>query len=60
MPRKSTRHIDYKTISDRNSDAIMPRLVRIKQTAAYCSCSVWAIRQLIWSKELRACKIGNR
>ena len=45
----------------RNSQSpITPRLVTIKQAAAYCSCSVWAIRQVIWSKELRACKIGNR
>ena len=29
--------------------------------SAYCSkCGGWAIRQAIWSKELPACKIGNR
>ena len=39
---------------------ITPRLVTIKQAAAYCSCAVWAIRQAIWSKELRACIIGKR
>src|SRR5947209_19833175 len=39
---------------------ITPRLVTIKQAAAYCSCAVWAIRQAIWSKELRACMIGTR
>ena len=39
---------------------ITPRLVTIKQAAAYCSCSVWAIRQVIWSKELPACMIGKR
>lgn len=39
---------------------ITPRLVTIKQAAAYCSCAVWAIRQAIWSKELRACMIGKR
>lgn len=32
----------------------------IKQAAAYCSCSVWAIRNVIWSRELPACKIGRR
>jgi len=40
--------------------AITPRLVTIKQAAAYCSCSIWAIRSLIWSWELPACKIGKR
>ena len=39
---------------------ITPRLVTIKQAAAYCSCAVWSIRQAIWSKELRACMIGKR
>ncbi len=39
---------------------ITPRLVTIKQAAAYCSCAVWAIRQAIWSKELPACVIGKR
>lgn len=37
-----------------------PRLVTIKQAAAYCSCAVWAIRQAIWSRELPACMIGKR
>jgi excisionase family DNA binding protein len=32
----------------------------MNRAAVYCSCAVWAIRQVIWSKELRACKIGNR
>jgi len=32
----------------------------IKQAAAYCSCSVLAIREVIWSRELPACKIGKR
>ncbi len=39
---------------------IAPRLVTIKQAAAYCSCAVWAIRQAIWSRELPACMIGKR
>lgn len=39
---------------------IAPRLVTIKQAAAYCSCAVWAIRQAIWSRELPACKISGR
>ena len=39
---------------------ISPRLITIKQAAAYCSCAVWAIRQFIWSKELPAFKIGKR
>ena len=39
---------------------ITPRMVTIKQAAAYCSCAVWAIRQFIWSKELPAFKIGKR
>jgi excisionase family DNA binding protein len=40
--------------------SIKPRLITIPQAAAYCSCSIWAIRQAIWSKELAECKIGKR
>ena len=40
--------------------AIMPRLLTIPQAAAYCSCTVWAVRQLCWSKELRSIRIGNK
>ncbi len=39
---------------------ITPRLLTIKQAATYCACTVWAIRQAIWSRELPACTIGRR
>lgn len=39
---------------------ITPRLLTIKQAATYCSCTVWAVRQLCWSGELRSIRIGNR
>jgi excisionase family DNA binding protein len=42
------------------SQPVVPRLLTIKQAAAYCSCAVWAIREAIWAKELAACKIGRR
>jgi excisionase family DNA binding protein len=32
----------------------------VTQAAAYCSSTVWAIRALVWSKELPACIIGRR
>jgi excisionase family DNA binding protein len=59
MARKSSRTPPASTSQTSIQTPITPRLVTIKQAAAYCSCSVWAIRQVIWSKELRACKIGN-
>jgi excisionase family DNA binding protein len=39
---------------------IVPRLLTIKQAAAYCSCAVWALRTAIIEKEVRACIIGRR
>ena len=60
MPRKAPVASAAKPSLTSTPPPITPRLVTIKQAAAYCSCSVWAIRQVIWSKELRACKIGNR
>lgn len=46
--------------SDSQDHIATPRLPTIKQTAAYCSGAVWAVRQLAWSKELRSLRIGNR
>jgi excisionase family DNA binding protein len=45
---------------DQITIAIAPRLLTIKQAAAYCSCSIWAIREVILSNELPAYKIGRR
>jgi excisionase family DNA binding protein len=42
------------------SSQIIPRLLTIKQAALYCSCAVWAIREAVWAKDLKACKIGRR
>ncbi len=39
---------------------VVPRLLTIPQAAAYCSAAIWAIRQAIINKELRACMIGRR
>jgi excisionase family DNA binding protein len=39
---------------------IVPRLLTIKQAAVYLGAAVWAVREAVWAKELRACKIGRR
>jgi excisionase family DNA binding protein len=59
MARKSSLTPPASLSQTSTPPPITPRLVTIRQATAYCSCSVWAIRQVIWSKELRACKIGN-
>ena len=43
-----------------STSLVVPRLLTIPQAAAYCSAAVWAIRQAIINKELRACIIGRR
>ena len=60
MPSKANVASDSKPSQISVQSPMTPRLVTIKQAAAYCSCSVWAIQQAIWSKELRACMIGRR
>lgn len=47
-------------VSSNSEQTIVPRLLTVKQAAIYLSCAVWAIREAVWSKELRACKIGNK
>jgi excisionase family DNA binding protein len=39
---------------------IVPRLLTIKQAAVYLGSAVWAVREAIWAKDLKACKIGRR
>jgi excisionase family DNA binding protein len=40
--------------------SVTPRLLTIKQAAVYLGAAVWAIRQLLWSKEVRHVRIGRR
>jgi excisionase family DNA binding protein len=39
---------------------ITPRLLTIREAAVYLSCSFWAVRELIWSRQLPKIKIGRR
>jgi excisionase family DNA binding protein len=43
-----------------SASPVTPRLLTVTQAAVYCSSTVWAIRALVWSKELPACIIGRR
>ena len=38
----------------------LPRLLTLKAAAAYLSCSLWAIRELVWNRELPHIRIGRR
>ncbi|MFZ0804139.1 MAG: helix-turn-helix domain-containing protein [Terriglobales bacterium] len=49
-----------RAVASPTQQPMTPRLITIKHAAEYCSCSVWAIRQAIWSRELPACMIGKR
>jgi len=35
-------------------------MLSIPQASAYAACAIWAIREAIWNKELRAIKLGRR
>ncbi len=39
---------------------IAPHLLTIKAAAAYLSVAVWAVRTLIWEKQIRSLRIGRR
>ena len=39
---------------------VAPRLFTIPQAAGYLSATVWAVRSLIWAKELPNIRIGRR
>jgi excisionase family DNA binding protein len=42
------------------SSAVTPRLLTVKQAAAYTGATVWAIRELYWSKEVAGFIAGRR
>ena len=60
MPRMRKRKDGGDSPGTQQPSPIMPRLLTIPQAAVYCSCTVWAVRQLCWSKELRSICIGNK
>jgi len=41
------------------TSALEPRLLNIRQAAAYLACNVHAIRQLQWSRAIPSLKIGK-
>ena len=56
QPRKSLVVPD----STSTATAITPRLLSVKQASAYSGATVWAIRQLYWSKEVAGTIVGRR
>ena len=47
-------------MSTPESQPITPRLLTIKEAARYCSCAVWAIRELLWSRTIPHVVIDRR
>jgi excisionase family DNA binding protein len=44
-----------------NTDTpLQPRLIGIKAAAAYLSCTIWAVRTLVWNRQVASLKIGNK
>ena len=37
-----------------------PRLLTVKDAAAYLSCTIWCVRSLIWSRKIPYLKLGKR
>ncbi len=37
-----------------------PRLIDIKAAALYLSCTIWAVRNLVWSRRVASLKIGHK
>ena len=40
--------------------SLIPRLLRITEAAIYIGGTVWAVRQLIWNRELPHIRVGKR
>ena len=51
---------EAKRQSESPANPVVPRLLTIKQSAAYLSCAVWQIRTLLWAKEIPHIKLGKK
>jgi excisionase family DNA binding protein len=40
--------------------ALEPRLLGIKESAVYLGSTVWAVRSLIWNREIAFLRLGKR
>jgi excisionase family DNA binding protein len=58
MPRKKARA--RAQARQPQPPPITPRLLTIKQAAAYLSATIWSVRQLLWSHTLPHIAIGRR
>jgi len=43
-----------------HSQDVEPRLLRLKDAAAYLNCTVWFLRERIWSREIQYLQLGKR
>jgi excisionase family DNA binding protein len=43
-----------------SSAVVAPRLLNIKQAAAYLAATVWFLRELVWSRRIPFAKFGNK
>jgi excisionase family DNA binding protein len=39
---------------------VQPRLLNVKQAAAYLGATVWFVRTIAWEKKVRSVMFGNR
>lgn len=48
------------SVSKQPFSEINPRLLTVKQASAYVGCTIWAVRELYWAKEVAGTIIGRR
>jgi excisionase family DNA binding protein len=37
-----------------------PRMLTVRDTAAYLGCSIWCVRTLYWERKIKAITLGSR
>jgi excisionase family DNA binding protein len=48
------------TANAQTTASLTPRLLTVKQAAAYTGATVWCVRELYWKKEVAGFKAGRR
>jgi excisionase family DNA binding protein len=60
VKKKKREHLIENQVKRETGDVSMTRLLTIRAASIYMGCTVWAVRSLIWSGEIRFLRLGKK
>jgi len=50
----------HKKVEQLSAPAVQPRMLTVKEAAAYLGSTIWFVRELVWGRKVRSLKFGKR